>query len=334
MNTAKTIKVTERIEALDFTKGILVIFMVIYHSLNYHGIFPNRYIPFVAPAFIMLAGFIITQIYFPKYGRDINGARIRLAVRSIKLLLIFTILNLAGRMVWPLYHYGITFEIEDFFGNWIDIYLIGTPRTAAFEVLLPISYTLILSILIPRFKSITAYFIIICAITIFSASILMEYYRSTVYTIALISAGIIGMAVGLLPLPLINAFARSWIKIIFLFVLYGISAFFCGHYYYTQIFSTIIALLIIYSTGIRINFKNLFPKQILLLGQYSLLSYILQIAFIKIFFSLLSRWHTDKPNIIITVFSITIITYITILILDYARPKYRYMDVLYKTVFA
>jgi hypothetical protein len=334
MNTAKTIKAPERIEALDFTKGILVIFMVIYHSLNYHGVFPNRYIPFVAPAFIMLAGFIITQIYFPKYGRDINGARIRLAVRAIKLLLIFTILNLAGRMIWPLYHYGITFELEDFFGNWIDIYLIGTPRTAAFEVLLPISYTLILSILIPRFKSITPYFIIICAITIFSASILMEYYRSTVYTIPMISAGIIGMAIGLLPLPLINAFARSWIKIFSLFVLYGVCAFFCGYYYYTQIFSAIIVLLIIYSTDVRINFKNLFQKQSVLLGQYSLLSYIIQIAYLKIIFTMLTKWRVDKPNIIITILIITIITYVTILILDYARPKYKYIDVLYKTIFA
>jgi hypothetical protein len=334
VNTAKTIKATERIEALDFTKGILVIFMVIYHSLNYHGIFPNRYIPFVAPAFIMLAGFIITQIYFPKYGRDINGARIRLAVRSIKLLLIFTILNLAGRMVWPLYHQGISFELEDYFGNWIDIYLIGSPRTAAFEVLLPISYTLIISILIPRFKSITAYFIIICAITIFSASILMEYYRSTVYTINLISAGIIGMAIGLLPLPLTNAFARSWLKFSLLFVLYGICAFFCGHYYYTQIISTIIALLVFYSIGKMINLKNIFPKQLALLGQYSLLSYIIQIVYLKIILTMLTKWRIAKPNIIITVFLITVITYITILILDYVRPKFKCIDVLYKTVFA
>jgi hypothetical protein len=162
----------------------------------------------------------------------------------------------------------------------------------------------------------------------------MEYYGSDIYTVKLISVGIIGMAIGLLPLPLINAFARPWINFFSLFALYGICAFFFGDHYYTQIFSTIIALLIFYSAGDRINLKNLFHKQIILLGQYSLLSYIIQIAYLKIIFAMLTKWRIDKPNIIITVLSITIITYITILLLDYTRPKYKYIDVLYKTVFA
>jgi len=334
VKTVHTIKSIGRIDALDFTKGILVVFMVIYHSLNSHGIFPYRYLPFVSLGFIMISGFFITNIYFPKYGLDIRGARSRFVVRSIKLLLIFTILNLAGRMAWPLYHYGITFEVADYFGSWIDIYLIGRPYQVAFDVLLPISYTLFLSIFIPRSKSLTPYFIIVSAITIFFVSILMEYYMSTVYIISMISVGIIGIAFGLIPIQQINTFVIHPLILFSLLFIYGIGTIFLDIYYQTQIWLTLLALLIFYSAGVRFNLNKGFPKQISLLGQYSLISYILQIAYLKIMMSLLSKWNIEKPCIITTIFAITIITYSTIHILDHARPKYKYIDAFYKMVFA
>jgi hypothetical protein len=150
----------------------------------------------------------------------------------------------------------------------------------------------------------------------------------------MISAGLIGITIGLLPLLRINAFAKSWINILFLFILYGISAYSFDIYYYTQIYFTISALLIIYLVGEKINLDKILPKQIILLGQYSLLNYIIQIAYFRISFSLLSKYHFNKPNIMITVFSMTILTYITTLILNQVRPKYKYINKLYKIVFA
>lgn len=333
MKTGLDIESVERVEAIDFTKGILVVFMFIYHSLNVYSIFPNRYMQFLTPSFIMITGFIITQIYFPKHWSDMTGGKIKLAVRSLKILLLFTFLNVVGRLILPIYNYGAAFELEDFFGDWIDIYLIGSPRTVAFDILLPISYTILISIFIPKLKSIKPYLIIFSAITIFSACLLMGYYKISIFTITMMSAGIIGMALGLIPLSLINIFARSWIKFAFLIVIYVI-CFFSGHNYITQIFSTILALLIIYSIGVKIDLEYFPLKQIILLGQYSLLGYIMQIAYLRIIFTLLSKWHVVKPNIMITIISITIMTYISILILDYARAKYKYINVLYKTVFA
>ena len=327
-------KAIGRIPAIDFTKGILVIFMIIYHSLNFSNVYPYRYMSFLPASFIMITGFLIIQHYFPKYGLDNMGFRTRLAIRSIKLLLIFTILNVIALMIWPRYYNGIPFYLMDFWWEWVGIYLLGSPKIVTFDILLPISYTLLLSIFIPRSQPLTSYFIKFCAISIFAVCILMENYGTSIYNLDLIGSGVIGMAVGLWPLSLINKFSRSWVKLSLLFVLYSCFVIFIGNYYFTQIYSTILILLIIYTFGVRLHVKDWFPKQTILLGQYSLLSYIIQIAYLKMFFIGTAYWNIDKPNIILTMFIIILITWGTVMIVDYAQERYKYVNLLYKAVFA
>lgn len=327
----------DRIHVIDFTKGILVVFMVIYHSLNYlqYGSLPRHYMAFLPASFIMITGFIITQIYLPKYEVNISVFRTRLAVRSLKLLLIFTFLNLGTRMVWARNHNGIILDIENFLGEWKAIYLVGSQWVVAFDVLLPISYMLFLSIFILRFQSVTPYFMQSCAIIIFIVCILMEHHGSSIYNLDLISSGVIGMTIGLLPLNLINGFTRSWIILSLLFVLYGCCVLFYGTYlYYMQIFSTAISLLIIYAIGLRIHLKNWFPKQTILLGKYSLLSYIIQIAYLKMFLIGTTNWNINNPNIMLTIILIMLVMWVTVFIVDYARLKYRYINRFYKMIFA
>src|SRR4051812_31970835 len=91
-----------RDEALDFTKGALVLLMVLYHWINYfisrEGMV-YRYIRFITPSFIFITGFLISQIYLAKNdGRDARLPK-RLLVRGLKLLGIFTVLNLGARLV-------------------------------------------------------------------------------------------------------------------------------------------------------------------------------------------------------------------------------------------
>jgi uncharacterized membrane protein len=327
-------KAMDRIQEIDFTKGILIIFMVIYHTLNAQRVFPHQFMAFLPASFIMITGFIITQIYFPKYGLDIAGLRTRLAVRSLKLLLIFTVLNLVAFTIGPKYHYGKTFELENFFGEWLEIYILGRPRMVAFGVLMPISYTLLLSIVIPRIQSVTPYIIKLCALIIFGVCILMENYGNSIYNIDLISAGFIGMTIGLLPLTLINGLAKPWIIISLLFVFLGSFFFSSGDDYVIQIFSTIISLLIIYAIGCRINLQSWFSKQTVLLGQYSLLSYIIQIIYLQIYRIVAARWNIDNSIITPTIIFVTLITWVTVIIVDQGRQKYEFVNVLYKKVFA
>src|SRR5690242_11816494 len=87
-----------RLPALDFTKGALVLIMVLYHWMNYFveadgSIY--KYLRFLTPSFIFITGFLISHVYLSKSrssGWTIAG---RLLGRGFKLLAIVACLNLA-----------------------------------------------------------------------------------------------------------------------------------------------------------------------------------------------------------------------------------------------
>jgi len=141
-----------RVSALDFTKGALVLFMVLYHWLNYfvaaQGFF-YRYLRFLTPSFIFIAGFLVSNIYFPKYEKGDRKVPRRLLVRGVKILTLFLILNLAieflisisatGHIIPP--HFSVAMP---------SLYIFGTTsvagvKSAVFYVLIPISYLLLVS---------------------------------------------------------------------------------------------------------------------------------------------------------------------------------------------
>src|SRR5215475_945473 len=90
-----------RIEALDMTKGVLVVAMLVYHSFNYSTDYTLgfKYLPFLPPSFILITGFLISRLYFnPKAARDASVYR-RLLFKGFRLLLVFTILNVLTQLV-------------------------------------------------------------------------------------------------------------------------------------------------------------------------------------------------------------------------------------------
>ena len=84
--------------ALDFAKTACVIGMIIHHSLDY---FPTdyisiRYFRFISCAFLFMAGFVSTNVYFSKYKtlRDRKRITSRLLARGMKLIAICVIANI------------------------------------------------------------------------------------------------------------------------------------------------------------------------------------------------------------------------------------------------
>src|ERR1700683_2255102 len=60
----------QRISALDFTKGALVLIMVLYHWIDYFigsGLDLFRYLRFLTPSFICISGFFISAVSLAKY---------------------------------------------------------------------------------------------------------------------------------------------------------------------------------------------------------------------------------------------------------------------------
>ncbi len=97
-----------RIPALDFTKGALVLIMVLYHWMNY---FLNlswdllKYLHFLTPSFIFITGFMVSNVYLSKYAAADPRLSKRLFTRGLKLLAIFLVLNLA-RIFVPVFGNG------------------------------------------------------------------------------------------------------------------------------------------------------------------------------------------------------------------------------------
>src|SRR6267143_6134007 len=87
---------TGRVPAIDFTKGALVLFMVLYHWLNYF-ISPQgdfyRYLRFVTPSFIFITGFLISSVYLSRYDTSDSRLVKRLLQRGMKIFGVFILLN-------------------------------------------------------------------------------------------------------------------------------------------------------------------------------------------------------------------------------------------------
>src|ERR1700751_836902 len=98
MQATSKIANSTRIPALDFTKGALVLIMVLYHWINYF-IGPQwgyyQYLRFLTPSFIFITGFMISNVYLSKYDATDRRLSTRLFTRGFKLLVLFLFLNLA-----------------------------------------------------------------------------------------------------------------------------------------------------------------------------------------------------------------------------------------------
>ena len=310
--------------------------MVAYHSLNYldYGTLPHEYLTFVPTSFILISGFIITQFYSRKYGLDSRDLISRLATRSVKLLLIFISLNLGVRILLLGTNGGINSSLWAMLEEWIAIFIRGGGRATAFEILVPIAYLLIISIPVLKFQRKVLHVVKAGPITLISFGLLLNIVSSSIYNVYMISSGIIGLGIGLVSLDRIAGLTRSWIKLILFYVLYWVAALVFGDTYFKQISCTVVSLLIIYAAGNNLDIQRPLARQVVLLGRYSLFSYIAQIFYLQVLFRCIAHGGIGEPNAFTVIFSISILTWVTVMGVEHFRLRYRCIDQVYKAVFA
>src|SRR5688572_16456676 len=98
--------------------------MVVYHSLNYtnqHQL-AFRYLSFLPPSFILITGYLIVHVYSPRYDLDRRQIVARLLLRGVKILTLFTVLNIVAQFVRSP-AYGESIGIENFFHRWDGIFI-------------------------------------------------------------------------------------------------------------------------------------------------------------------------------------------------------------------
>lgn len=331
-----TTRPRQRIDALDMTKGVLVLLMVVYHTINnsnqYYLSF--RYLSFLPSSFIFITGFLLSTVYAVHY--DVNDFALyrRLAIRGAKLLLLFTVLNALGQLVRAKNPAGRTMGIEYFFSNWIDVYLVGGSRLAAFEVLLPIAYLILLApfLLWGNARHRLCLPIVAGAIVAFCA---IEDFRGDAQgNLNFLSIGILGMVAGCIPLARLNALANYKWATFLAYAIYFPFAMSHGHVFLMQVAGAMAALAFIYSLCLSAETGGPLPRWLIALGKYSLLAYILQIGILQV----LARFVVRPPPLSFAWFGLflgtLVLMAVSIELVDWIRRRSKGAEMAYKAVFA
>ncbi|MDP3068888.1 MAG: hypothetical protein Q8N18_01310 [Opitutaceae bacterium] len=296
MSTAKPS--SSRLDYLDLTKGLLVCVMVIYHSLNYTNQYHLgfRFFSFLPPSFVLITGFLLAVVYFPRFQRGEPGLAWRLVFRSLRLLTLFVGLNVIAQWVRSP-AYGQKVGVAEFFAHWQEVFLQGGARLdggariAAFEVLLPIAYTIALAPLLLMLAAKVRWFLPVFCGAFVGLCGWLGYYDYPFINLLFMGAGVIGIFGGWLVRDP-DTLERFFWPALAAAVAYAVLGTGRGYVYALQMAGSIIA--VVFLCGLSMKLANRFAgawliRHAIRVGQYSLVAYVGQIALLQILVRPLGR---------------------------------------------
>lgn len=323
-----------RVDTLDITKGLLVILMVVYHTINYSTQFflAFRYMAFLPPTFIILAGFLLTRVYGerPAPRRAVNT---RLFLRGGKLLLVFTALNIAAQFARSGNYHGQSLGLRNFIVHWPDTFLIGGSRAAAFEILLPIAYILLLApglLWLDRIhRSLLPLFTSMVIITVMAA----DRTGTSLPNLNLLSAGLVGMLLGRFSWNSLGHLKSCVLASLFAYALYALAAAKLGQSFLLQMAGAVISLAAIYGIALWIESLRKTAAWLTRLGLYSLLAYIVQIAILQLLSHVFGRPDPFSSLFYLLMGATLVLTAIIADTVHWIRARVRAADYAYRAVF-
>jgi peptidoglycan/LPS O-acetylase OafA/YrhL len=337
-NHVKTVPDTSanRIEALDFTKGALVLFMVLYHWLVYfHGPYGSifRYLRFLPPSFIFITGFLISNAYLAKYRLTDPRLPKRLVIRGLKVMAVFVSLNL---LICFLFIGFQTLNLANFFAVFVtgNVFVAGFGKAAAFYILVPISYLLLLSallLIVCRFYKYTFY--VVGILFLLGNFVLnLEGFKSA--NLELLTIGLLGLILGYTPIEKINSFLKHRYAIVVAYLCYTAAVTFWEPNDLLQMVGVCLTVMLIYMVGASISKPAGVRRRIILLGRYPLFGYIIQIALLQILRRSLHSIDLGTVPLGLTFVASVALTVMAVIAMDRVRATSLVVDQLYKGVFA
>jgi len=325
----------QRIDALDMTKGVLVLAMVVYHSFNYSTDYTLgfKYLPFVPPSFILITGFLISRLYFnPEAARD---ARVygRLLFRGFRLLFLFTVLNvliqLVGRQKAVATPQGLSYLLD----YWYQIYVIGGGQFAAFSILLPIAYLLLLApLLILLYRGRPLLVLAVGGGLVIFATVSGGQEPS--FNLALVSAGVIGGIAGCVPDSALSLLRRYWYLAVIVYAGYIAVTHSVWQSRFDLLLNAFLALVAIFGICAAMGAAGLFGRELLVVGRYSLLAYIFQIALLQAFARLFGRLEPFTISFFFQMLAVGVAMVLMAEGLQWVRRRAAWIDASYRFVFA
>lgn len=330
-----------RIAALDFTKGALVLIMVLYHWINYfYGPHDNRYLRFLTPSFIFITGFLISNVYISKYGTSDPQLPKRLVQRGLKILGVFVLLNVTRNLLMSGRTQEQVSSAHSSFQNLVDVYIIGSgvgggqSKAVAFFILVPISYLLILSALLMFVARYSRYtFHVVCLTFLLCIGAL---YANGLQSpnLELLTIGLLGVIAGYLPIERVNKLVCHPYALAAAYACYLTAISVWNVSYPLQIVGVYLSLMIIYLIGLHGGEPGRLKGRVVLLGKYSLFGYIAQIAILQTLRQVLPRLGSHEAVLALSFILAFALTMLSVVVLDYARAQLKIMDRIYRAVFA
>jgi acyltransferase-like protein len=325
-----------RIEALDMTKGVLVVAMVVYHSFNYSTDYTLgfKYLPFLPPSFILITGFLISRLYFtPEAARD-SSVYGRLLFRGFRLLLVFTILNVLTQLVGRRKAIGTPQGLSYVLDYWHEIFVIGGGNYAAFSILLPIAYLLLLAPLLMLLYRVHPLLVLLIAISVATFCTISIQGADYSVNLALLSAGLIGVILGRVPDSSLSVLRRYWYVPVTVYAGYIAFTHLVWQSRFDQFFNAFLALVAIFGICAAKGAGGLFGRELLIVGRYSLLAYIFQIALLQALTRLFGRLEPFTISFFLQMLGVGVVMILMAEGLQWVRTRAAWIDASYRFVFA
>jgi peptidoglycan/LPS O-acetylase OafA/YrhL len=331
----------QRIPALDFTKGALVLLMVLYHWLNYFiGVqWPYyKYLRFLTPSFIFITGFMISNVYLSKYAAGDPRLARRLFTRGLKLIAIFLALNVARIFVVPSLGTGAVasnlLDPKNLFAVFVSGNFPSGSKLISFSILVPISYLLMLSgaLMLP-YRLYRYTFHLVCAVLL-SCIAILGMTGSGSYNLEFITIGLLGVLAGFMPIRVLNDHVRHPYILMLAYVSYAIAITIWNVPFPLLVVGTPLSLTVIYLIGAGGGESGVIKGEIILLGKYSLFGYISQIGILQVLSVGFHRVSLGFAVLVMSFMAGLVLTVASVELMDRARARTVSLDRLYKLVFA
>lgn len=290
----------ERVLFYDILRGFLIISMIYFHVVLATHPSPHlKIFVFTTVGFILISGIIIGQ--FSKVKENYG----KLVVRGIKLLIIFSFLNLLG---WSVFGWAK--------GSYWEIVVLGNPDITSFDILVPIGYMLLFSKVIDsiNYQKTTLFLL-------FSVLLALDYLHNAFnyghcYNIYLLVVGFIGISLGKLTNieAVFSIYSKNPKIIASVFFAMGCSFYFVYFYSVYSAIHVFNAYMLFYMLKYFQNYIPFLQNKLAFLGQHSLFLYLSHIIILKLL--MLNFSFLEHNNYMSALIFFIIVTIFTIIILQ------------------
>jgi peptidoglycan/LPS O-acetylase OafA/YrhL len=323
-----------RDEALDVVKGALVLFMVLYHWANYYvgqeweG---YRYLRFLTPSFIFITGFLISHVYLQRYPANSPALRSRLVLRGFKLLALFIALNVADTVVgtgslttvvqqWPAERLATAFLVGD--------------GGAAFAILLPIAYFCLaapaLLVLSTRLRLSIAS---LSAVALVGSLVLAGSGTANAH-VEQLAIACLGLAAGAGRTGALEQLVRQPGILVVAYAAYLVAITAWDVRYWLQVIGVGLSVALLYVIARLAWWPALGRREVAVLGRYSLLAYVAQIAGLQVLVRIWPGHGLDRIGLAMTLLATAVFTALVVRLTISLRDRSASVDRVYRAVFA